>query len=80
MDLIGTLVGTHIAIPWNCCQPYHYGEYKGRLKNGSDCKIDVDWKVKVYNTEGEQVGTDLISFWLCDIANVKSLIEELEDR
>ena len=72
------IIGTHIAVPWNTCTPYHYGEYKGRLKKGNrPCTIDVDWKIKVFNEHSEQVGTDEISYWLCNVNHIKEIIDNI---
>ncbi len=72
-------VGTHIQISWDYCPPFHYGTYKGRLKNGNrPCTIDVDFKTKVFNEHSEQVGTDQIAYWLCDINHITALIKELK--
>jgi hypothetical protein len=75
------IIGTHIAIPWDYCKPFCYGKYDGKLKKGNrPCTIDVDWKIKVFNELNEQVGTDEISYWLCDSNHVRSIIDSLEDR
>jgi len=72
------IIGTHLLIAWSYIQPFHYGTYKGRLKKGNrPCTIDVDWKIKVFNEHSEQVGTDEISYWLCDVGHIKGLLEEL---
>lgn len=73
-----TIIGTHIAIPWDSCQPYYYGKYEGQLKNGQGCIIDVDWKTKAYNLDNEQVGTDQIAYWLCSFEHVKSIMSAIE--
>lgn len=73
-------VGTHIPISWSYAQPFHYGTYKGTLKNGNrPCTIDVDWKIKVFNEHSEQVGTDEIAYWLCDANHVKAFLDELDN-
>ena len=74
------IIGTHVAIPWDSCIPPFYGEYKGRLKDGRDCNIDVDWKITAYpiDRDSPQVGTDQIAYWLCSYANIKALIEAFE--
>jgi hypothetical protein len=75
-----TCIGTHIAIPWDSCIPSFYGTYNGKLKDGRICTIHVDWKIKAYTPIGEPIGTDQISYWLCDVNHVKSLIDAFENR
>jgi hypothetical protein len=72
------IIGTHIAISWDYCNPFHYGTYKGKLKDGRECKIEVDWKTVVHTLNDEWVGTDEIAYWLCDSGTVKSLLEDLD--
>lgn len=72
------IIGTHIAIPWDSIIPPFYGLYKGKLKDGRDCTIDVDWKIKAYTIDNKQVGTDQIKYWLCSYEHVKTLIERFE--
>ncbi len=72
------IIGTHIAVPWDYCTPYHYGEYKGKLKNGKECRIDVDWKIRAYTTDTlDQVGTDEILYWLCNVNHIKEIIDNI---
>lgn len=73
------IIGTHIAIPWSSLVPFHYGTYKGKLKNRNSCSIDVDWKtVAIDDITGDQVGTDQIDYWLCDINHVIELANHLD--
>ena len=73
-------IGTHLQIAWVYCQPFHYGTYKGRTKNGNrPCTIDVDCKIKVFNERSEQIGTDEVSYWLCDVNHVKAILLEFEN-
>jgi hypothetical protein len=72
------IIGTHIAVPWDYCIPSFYRIYKGKLKDGRDCTIDVDWKIKAFSLDGKQVGTDQISYWLCSVEHIKSLIDAFE--
>ena len=67
-----------IEIEWAECKPYTYGTYKGILKNGGCCTIEVDWKIKVYNVYGKKVGTDEIHYWYCSAKDIKNFIFELE--
>jgi hypothetical protein len=72
------IIGTHIAISWYTLKPFHYGTYKGRLKKGyRPCTIDVDWKIKVFNEHSEQVGTDEVAYWLCDVNHILALANQL---
>lgn len=72
------IIGTHIAIPWSSLVPFHYGTYKGKLKNRNSCTIDVDWKQCVVDdVTGTIVGTDQIDYWLCDINHVIELANQL---
>jgi hypothetical protein len=72
------IICTHIAVPWDYGIPCFYGLYKGKLKDGNECTIDVDYKIKVFNEYGEQIGTDTIAYWLCDVNHVKALIDVFE--
>jgi hypothetical protein len=73
------IIGTHIAISWDFCKPFHYGTYKGRLKNGNrPCTIDIDWKIKVFNENNDQVGSDEIAYWLCDANHIMNFINYIE--
>lgn len=74
------IIGTHIAIPWDSMKPPFYGEYKGKLKDGRECKIDVDWHIKAYplDRDSPQVGTDQIAYWLCSYAHIQELIANFE--
>ena len=74
------IIGTQLAVPWDCCIPFYYGEYKGKLKNGKECIIDLDWKIRAYTADTlDQVGTDEILYWLCDVNHVKTLIDAFEN-
>lgn len=75
-----TIIGTHIAVSWENTIPPIYGTYKGMMKNGKPCSIEVDWKIKAYDEELNQVGTDQIKFWLCDVNHIKTLIEVYEGQ
>ena len=74
------MVGECIAIPWDYCIPFFYGEYEGRLINGEDCKIDVDSKIRVYDNGGKQVGTDQVHLWYGNASHIKQLIENIEGK
>ena len=74
------IVGECVAVPWHYCTPFFYGEYEGRLINGKHCKIDVDSKISVYDFENEWHGTDEIDIWYCDVVNVKTMIEHIQQR
>lgn len=73
------ILGTHIPIMWDSCVPFFYGNYEGKLKDGRDCKIDVDWKIQVFVCDTlEQVGTDEVRYWLCDAGHINSMLQQLE--
>ena len=72
------ILGTHLAISWDYAQPYFYGKYDGKLKDGRECKIEIDWNAKAFTLEGEQVGTDQIKYWLCDSTHAKSLLDNVD--
>lgn len=74
------IIGECVAIPWDYCTPFFYGEYEGRLINGKSCKIDVDSKIKVYDDEGGWHGTDEIDIWYCYVNDIKSMLEHIEQR
>lgn len=74
------MVGECIAVPWSYCQPFFYGEYEGRLVNGKDCKIQVDWKIRVYDSQNNQCGSDEVHIWYCDATHVKNLMDILERK
>lgn len=69
-----------LEVPWDFCIPYYYGEYEGILKDGSPCRIDVDWKIRAFNAQKEQVGTDQIRSWFATPQTIKSLTDELEHK
>lgn len=68
----------YIKIDWNKTKPYHYGMYKGECLDGTKCVIDVDWKIKVFNDNGDQIGTDAIKYWFCKEYHIASLVYDLE--
>ena len=71
------IIGTHIAVPWDYCIPSFYGLYKGKLKDGNECTIDVDWKIKAFTSDGRQAGTDEILYWLCNVNHIKEIIDNI---
>jgi hypothetical protein len=76
-DIKMQILGSHIAVSWDYCTPYVYGVYSGLLKNGKVCTIDVDWKIKVKDLDGNMAGTDEIQYWLCSASHIKDLIDAL---
>lgn len=71
------IIGTHLAVSWDCCKPFMYGLYEGKLLDGTECNIDVDYYTRVYKPNGEQVGTDQIRYWYCDVIDLKSILDNM---
>jgi hypothetical protein len=68
---------SNLSIPWSECKPFYYGIYEGILKNGEYCQIDIDSKTTV-TSNGIQVGSDEVEYWLCPAHYVISMTKQLD--